>query len=519
EATGTRITVIDLEGIVLIDTSEDPAVMENHASRPEIHLARETGEASNSVRQSRTLGHDRMYMAVPVVSGGRAVGIVRTSLPLIEVEESRARLRVHVATGGVLAAALALLMAFFFSRRFSARIGEMTKTAEAIAAGDYRAGRKDRGRDELATLAGAVDRMSDQLRERMDTLVRERNELRAILGSMLEGVVAVDREERIFHLNRIAAEILSTRAEDAIGGRIWEIARIQPLAETIAGVLEDETGHTREARITDGSRDRILELIASPLRDIRGDLVGAVLVLHDVTELRRLELIRRDFVVNVSHELKTPLTAIRGFVETLIDDPEIDRETAAGFLGRVNDQVLRLSTLVTDLLVLSRVESEGEALERRPVDLRGILRECAGRLSPESRGRDIEFVLELPKGDVTILGDDESLRQVVDNLLDNALKYTPDGGRVDLRLLRAGDEVAIEVEDTGIGIDGRHVDRIFERFYRVDKARSRELGGTGLGLSIVKHITNAHGGRVAVVSETGRGSTFRVSLPAHEVRD
>jgi two-component system phosphate regulon sensor histidine kinase PhoR len=449
----------------------------------------------------------------------KLLGVVRTSVPLLEVEERRAQLRTYVASGAAIAAGLALVLGLFFSRLFSGRLGRMTEAAEAIAAGDYSKPPTLHSRDEFGHLSDAISRMADQLRERMDALVRERNELRAILGSMLEGVVAVDRDERILHLNRNAAEILATRPEDAIGERIWEVTRVAALAETIGAVLEDASEHTREARVATGTRERVLQLIASPLRDSRGEVAGVVLVLHDVSELRRLELIRRDFVVNVSHELKTPLTAIRGFVETMLDDEEIDPETRRNFLSRVNDQVLRLSALVTDLLVLSRVESEEEALDRRPVDIRRTLRDAAGRLSPESRGRDVEFQVVLPKDSVTILGDEESLRQVVDNLLDNALKYTPDGGGIELRLLQAEGEVVIEVEDTGIGIEGRHLDRIFERFYRVDKARSRELGGTGLGLSIVKHITNAHGGRVSVRSEAGRGSTFRVSLPAHEVED
>ena len=311
EVTGTRFTVIDLEGVVRADTGEDPGLMENHGSRPEIRRARETGKSAHSIRQSRTLGHDMMYLAIPVLRDGTAIGVLRTSLPLTEVEESRSQLRNYVATGAAIAAVLGLLLAFVFSRRLSRRISTMTGTAEAIAAGDYSSRPRLGGRDELSQLAESIDRMSAQLSERMATLVRERNELMAILGSMLEGVLAVDKNERILHLNRNAAEILGTRAEDAVGERIWELTRVQPLAETIASVLEDESEHTREARITDGQRDRVLELIASPLLDIGGQLVGAVLVLHDVTELRRLELVRRDFVVNVSHELKTPLTAIR----------------------------------------------------------------------------------------------------------------------------------------------------------------------------------------------------------------
>jgi two-component system phosphate regulon sensor histidine kinase PhoR len=241
-----------------------------------------------------------------------------------------------------------------------------------------------------------------------------------------------------------------------------------------------------------------------------------VVVLHDVTELRRLERIRRDFVVNVSHELKTPLTAIRGFIETLMDDPDIDMDTRSRFLARVNDQTLRLSTLVSDLLVLSRVEAEAGGIERRPVRLRQMLGECANRLTAGRLGDSLAFEQEMPDEPVIVLGDEEGLRQVVDNLLDNAIKYTPKGGNVTLRLSVEEGSAVLEVEDTGIGIEAQPIDRIFERFYRVDKASSRELGGTGLGLAIVKHIVGSHNGRLAVTSEPGQGSTFRVTLPLHE---
>jgi two-component system phosphate regulon sensor histidine kinase PhoR len=257
----------------------------------------------------------------------------------------------------------------------------------------------------------------------------------------------------------------------------------------------------------------VVEMHASPLRDGDGHLVGAVVVLHDITELGRLEAVRRDFIGNVSHELKTPITAIRGLVETMIDDREMDQEIRDRFLGRISEQPQRLSTLVTDLLALSRLESEGAPLERSLVDLRDVVATAARGLLSSAEELGVVVEVESPDSPLYIRGDEEILRQVASNLLDNALKYTPAGGRVWLRLHEDRALAVLEVEDTGIGIEPEHQARLFERFYRVDKARSRELGGTGLGLSIVKHVALVHGGDVSVESAPGRGSTFRVTIP------
>jgi two-component system phosphate regulon sensor histidine kinase PhoR len=260
-----------------------------------------------------------------------------------------------------------------------------------------------------------------------------------------------------------------------------------------------------------------IDLRASPLRDAEGGLSGAVAVLHDVSELRRLESVRRDFVANVSHELKTPLTAIRGFVETLLSDPRLEPATRQRFLERIRDQSERLSLLVADLLTLARIESQQIERELYVLDLRGALREAALRFGPQCQGQGIALELaELPDEPLEVRSDPESIREIVDNLMDNAIKYTPSGGRVRLGARRVGDQVEISVSDTGIGIEPRDQERVFERFYRVDKARSRELGGTGLGLSIVKHLALALEGGVSLESRPGRGSTFFVHLPRAE---
>jgi two-component system phosphate regulon sensor histidine kinase PhoR len=268
-----------------------------------------------------------------------------------------------------------------------------------------------------------------------------------------------------------------------------------------------------EARISKPHKDQVIQLIGSPLKDANGERVGAVLVMHDVSELRQLEGVRRDFVANISHELKTPLAAIRGLVETLIDDQEMDPATHSRFIEKIHDQSLRLSSLVSDLLTLSRLESDQGGVQFEPTDLREAVAESYRAQVHVAETKRVEIAARVSDAPVVIEGDSEALRELVDNLLSNALKFTPEGGRVDVRLGVEGPNAVLTVEDTGIGIAPEDQGRIFERFYRVDKARSRQLGGTGLGLSIVKHVALAHGGNVALKSAPGRGSTFRVQIP------
>ncbi len=512
-ATETRFTLIAVGGAVLADSEEDPADMENHAKRPEIVAAGASGKPASSTRFSRTVGRDLMYLARPVFVDGKLTGFIRAAVPLDTVDERLDELRGNVAIGAATSLALALLLGLILTRRFTRPLADMTRAATEMAGGKHQRIRAIATHDEMGQLARALESMSVQLDERLHSLSRERNQLRAVLGSMLEGVVAVDGDERVVHLNHVAAGLLGTSAVDATGKRFWELVRIKEIGDLLKEVQSESGDRTREMSLPGSARERLIQVHASPLRGPDGEGAGAVMVLFDVTELRHLEMVRREFVANVSHELKTPLTAIRGFIETILDDHEGDDATKRRFLERALDQSLRISALVNDLLVLSRVESEREMLETVSLDLRDPLAESARRVFPDLSGRNLNFETELPEERVPVIGDEEALRQAVDNLLDNAFKYTPDGGTVRLALKVEADSAVIRVSDTGIGIDVLHQARIFERFYRVDKARSRELGGTGLGLSIVKHIVEAHRGSVSVSSVAGDGCTFRIELP------
>jgi two-component system phosphate regulon sensor histidine kinase PhoR len=408
---------------------------------------------------------------------------------------------------------LGLVGGGFLTRRLTRRLSKMVDAATAIAEGKSPLVLPADANDETGELVRALRRMDEQLQERHASLVRERNELAGVLASMLEGVVAVGPRQRIVQMNDVARSMLHVEKDDVVGEHIAEVTPVVEVCEILETVIRDNTQETDEIRTLTPNSTRVLQLHASPLREAGGDPGGAVLVLHDVTELRRLEAVRRDFVTNVSHELKTPLAAMQGLIETVIDDESLAVETRTQFLKRSLSQTARLAALVEDLLTLSRVESETSVMERTRLDVRRSLREAAERLEPIAKRSDLAFHLDLPSEPLLVMGDEEGVRQIADNLLDNAQKYTPPGGRIDLRARAEGREAVLDVTDSGIGIAEEHLDRIFERFYRVDKARSRSLGGTGLGLAIVKHLVEAHGGRIEVESTPGKGSSFRIRLP------
>ncbi len=433
-----------------------------------------------------------------------------------------------VASGrlGAAAAAIPVVAAvaavWIGSRRMAERAGRLADKAAGLVGAEPAGAERDSGRgDELARLEARLDAGRTRFAQQLEQLRADRNQLTAVLGGMVEGVVAVDLDRQVLHLNAVAAEWFGRSApESAVGRPVYELSRQPELSGALIEAMEKRRRVSRSfgfggAAGPDADQRRF-DLNASPLLAASdgGELVeGAVAVIHETSELERLEGMRRDFVSNVSHELKTPLTAIHGYVETLLEPGEMDAGTRRRFLRKIRKQSSRLGALVSDLLTLSRIESSAERPENL-VDLREQVDEVLGLLRPSGEARGLELVAECPEAPVNVQGEEEALRQALSNLVDNAVKYSAAGGQVLVRLQAENGRAVLEVEDEGPGIAAEHLDRIFERFYRVDRGRSRELGGTGLGLSIVKNVVQRHGGGVEVESERGRGSTFRFWLPA-----
>lgn len=509
---GTRLTVVDAQGLVLADSQEDPSSVDNLASRPEIMAVRSHGSGI-ATRYNHRLGVSVMHLALPIEDNGRLLGYARASRSLSEINRRLNRLRTVVALGAGLAILAATVLGTVLARNFVKPVKAMTVVAEGMARGDYNRRLPATGTDELGDLARALNQTAKSSQNRMDTIITDRNKLLSLLKGMVEGVVAVDRDERVLQMNSAAGKILGASPETSVSKPIWEVTRVRQVCDTLSRTLKNGRDVKDELRLATRSQDQVVEMLASPLFDGEGELVGAVVVLHDVSDLHRLQTVRRDFVANASHELKTPIAAIRALVETVIDDQSMRSSDQAHFLAKIRNQSMRLSSLVTDLLTLSRLESSPGGPVLRPIDLRESFRVAVHALLPTGEERGIDVHTEVPENPVQVLGDPEALGQLTTNLLDNAIKYTSRGGQVWVRLKTGNGQALIEVQDTGMGIAPQDQARVFERFYRVDKARSRELGGTGLGLAIVKHIAVIHQGQVFVESTPGFGSTFRASLP------
>jgi two-component system phosphate regulon sensor histidine kinase PhoR len=512
-ASRTRITVVLASGLVIGDSEEDPLRMENHANRPEIVTALE-GRAGRAVRYSATLKHKMMYVALPLALDGAAPAIVRAAVPLRSVDRALGGVYRHIVIGVLILALAAAIASLVISRQIAKPLEQLKSGAERYAQGDFRAPLPLTGSEEVGALVNSLKKMAARLDERLAKVIQQRNEQETMLASMVESVVAVDSNERVIGLNPAAAVLFGIDSEKAQGKPLPEVIRNPEIQTLAASALSSDTPVEEEVTIY-GGEERVLEAHGTALKDAAGVKIGVLLVLYDVTRLRRLERVRRDFVANVSHELKTPITTIKGFVETLLGGAIEKKEEAARFLKIIEKHVDRLDSIIDDLLMLSRLERETETaetvLEKKPVG--DVLASAVEVCRPMARSRKIDLRLNADDRVVCPINT-RLLEQAVVNLIDNAIKYSDPGGQVDVILRRVGAEAVISIHDRGCGIERRHLPRLFERFYRTDRARSRDLGGTGLGLAIVKHIALVHGGRVGIESEPGEGSVFSIYLPA-----
>jgi two-component system phosphate regulon sensor histidine kinase PhoR len=509
----TRLTVILPSGLVVGDSNNDPAKMDNHGDRPEIQQAL-AGRIGISTRHSYTEGTPMMYVAVPVMDQGRVTAVVRASLAVVFIDRVLNSMYFKIAVGGMGAALLAALLSLVVARRLSRPLEEMKQAAQRFAEGDLRVKVPVPPSDELASLAEAMNAMAEQLDRRIRTIIRQRQEQEAVLASMVEGVLAVDQQERLITLNQAGARLLRVDPETARQRPIPEVVRNPDLQDFVDRALASPRQLEGEIILRDTTPERLLQLRGTVLRDLQGQAFGALIVLNDVTRLRRLEKARRDFVANVSHELKTPITSIKGFVETLLDGAMKEPEHALSFLEIIARHADRLNEIIDDLLSLSRIEQDSEQgkIALASGRLKDVLGNAIQICRERAQAKDIEIELDCDD-ELAAQINAPLLEQAVVNLIDNAVKYSPAGRPVQVEARLETGEAVIQVRDQGPGIAPEHFSRLFERFYRVDAGRSRKVGGTGLGLAIVKHIAQAHGGYVTLQSAPGKGSTFLIHLP------
>jgi len=452
-----------------------------------------------------------LYAAITVRKDGQIRGTVRTAMPLEEIDAKLAAMRGTVAAGAVIGVLAALLVGIAVARRITAPVAEMTTAAAAMRDGLYEARVRQLPPDEIGILGDTLNRLGAELTRRIATMSHDQAQLRAMIAGMVEGVIAVDDHDRVLYSNNAACTLLGIDSGGGRGRTLWEVVRLAGLTALVAEARARGEPVHRELAVYRGTTELALDAHATAFA-VHG-AGGVVVVLHDITDLRRLERIRRDFVANVSHELKTPLTSIKGYLETLLDGALYDEQNNLRFLQKIETHVARLADLVRDLLDLAYIESREGSLPLTPVDWRAVVDEAVRRHESALERKGLTCVVHGTAEPVIVLGDPGAMTHVIDNLLDNAIKYTPSSGAVSITLDRDGSLGELAIEDTGVGIPEQDRERIFERFYRVDKARSRELGGTGLGLSIVKHCVHAMGGTVHVDSASGRGSRFIVRLP------
>jgi two-component system phosphate regulon sensor histidine kinase PhoR len=507
---GVRATLIASDGTVLADSDENPATMENHRERPEIRAAFATG-SGRAVRYSATLKHPLVYFAQRFEMKSGLPIVMRFSLPVYRLDQGVAAFRKRLWSISLIILALTGGVSLLFFRRTSNRIGRLTDFSRRVAEGDFRPMPLEASNDELADLSRTLSQTAVKLDQTIHSLTVERNQSAAILASMEEGVAVIDTNQRVTFCNAAFCQAAGVSNTGWEGRPVVELIRHSDLLSMIQQALTgNEIVHGEV--IVGSMRTRSFAVTSAPVRSDTST-TGAVMVLYDITEIRRLERIRRDFVANVSHEFRTPLTAIRGFSETLLEGALEDSGNRRRFIEIIHDHALRLSRLTDDLLRLAQIEAGQLRLEFKPVTVNGIVEPCieTSRAKAMQKGLtlEIQYAQSLPE----LRGDIGALRGVLQELLDNAIRYSSPGGQIRIQTALKDATAVISVSDTGIGIPKADQDKIFERFYRTDPARSRESGGTGLGLSIAKHLIEAHGGQIRVESEVGRGSTFSIFLP------
>ncbi|KZE48804.1 PAS domain-containing sensor histidine kinase [Brevibacillus parabrevis] len=506
-----RLTIINREGQVLYDNSSHAEEMENHHDRPEMKAAL-LGETGISRRFSETLGYDMMYVAVPVEQGTNIVGAVRSAMSMKDITDTIHNMWYSLLTGLLVTLVVGSIVVSRISFSIIRPIEEITRVARNITQRQYESRVRIKAKDEIGQLAGAINFMASSLEQQMYEISENQQRLAGVLTNMTSGVIFISEQRRIMLVNPAVEKLLGTAGHELVGKLHIEAGKSFGLSQYIDRCLDKSEKFRQEVHIY-YPQERVLDVNFAPYINFKGESRGVVVVLHDITDIRRLEKMRSDFVANVSHELRTPITSIKGFTETLLEGAMQDEETCRNFLQIISDESERLYRMIRDILDLSKIEQKRIPLHLSHVHVQELIRSAAAIMHDQAQRKQLKVTLPESQPDIWLMTDKDCLQQIVLNLMTNAIAYTPEEGEITIKTEADDKHITIQVADTGIGIPEKDLARIFERFYRVDKARSRDSGGTGLGLAIVKHLVENLHGQIKVESVEGRGSTFTVILP------
>ncbi|MEZ2458037.1 two-component system histidine kinase PnpS [Salinicoccus roseus] len=508
-----RFTVVDTEGVVLADSENDPAEMNNHFNRPEIQDVLEQDEAfGESIRYSTTQDFNMMYVALPLVSEGETVGAVRTSLSLGVIDDAMNRLWFSLSIALGLMFLIAAIASTMLARSITRPIDSIMNVTSRLRKNDYSSRVNTEAKGEIGDLSQSINALAASLQRQMKEIEENEQQLTSIISNMVSGVMLVNQDGKVELLNSAMERFLSQHKGNLIGQPYEKVGERFALSPHIHAVFETNEKVHEEVH-SYYPQERIMDAHLAPYYGQGWQQRGVIVVLHDITEIRRLEKMRSDFVANVSHELKTPVTSVRGFSETLMSGEVTDEETTKQFLKIIHDESQRLDRLIRDLLNLSKIERQKMPLNLETLNMTALVHEVSVTLQGAIEEKRTRLVLPHPSKDVYLQGDEDRLRQIILNLVGNGINYTAEGGTVTVSLKENVEKVRLIIKDDGIGIPEESLPRIFERFYRVDRARSRHSGGTGLGLAIVKHLIESHHGEIEVESREGEGTTFTVILP------